>query len=192
MAIKYTSSVVWGDGNFLVNPPVTLNAMPAAYQEWGKAIGGRASLETGFQWQIRESTGSSRETYVWTLAKNLASLRSVGWQASCSGNSRLKSGGGKIPSADAEGKFSNIYLAAFNSEQLGLGESHQNDPLKTAKSSTLLCALLALPLFLPPLRHLGKWEIMPWCQKPKALCRTHTYTLLGWQLRSACAFAISH
>lgn len=38
--------------------------MLATFQEWGKEIWGRASVETGFQWQIRAHTGSSRETYV--------------------------------------------------------------------------------------------------------------------------------
>lgn len=171
--------------NFLVNPPIILNTTPAAVQEWGKETQGRASLGIGFQWWIRESTGSSRETYVWTQAKNLASLRSVGWQASCSNNSRLESGGGKIPSAHAEGKFSNIYLPAFNLEQLAFGESHQDDPLKTATGSTLLCAAIASSAHAPLLTCFGKWQLMPRCQKHKALCRTHTYTLLGWELKKS-------
>lgn len=135
---------------FSCQPTGCTSYILATFQEWGKEMWGKASVETGFQRQIREHTGSSRETYVWTRAKNLASLRSVGWQTSCSGNSRLKSGGGETPSAHAEGKCCNIYLAVFNSGQLGFGESCQNGPLKTVKSLTF-CVLVSLSLHSPPL-----------------------------------------
>lgn len=123
--------------NFLVNPPVVVYKCLQHTRSGGGKFGEEHRLKLVSNGRSESTQGSSRETYVWTQAKNLASLRRVGWQASCSSNSRLKSGGGKIPSLHAKGKFCNIYLTARNLEQLRLGESLQNDPLKTVKSSRL-------------------------------------------------------
>lgn len=134
--------------NFLVNPPVVLHRCSQHFRSGGRKFGEEHRLKLVSNGRSESTQGSSRETYVWTQAKNLASLRSVGWQASCSSNSRLKSGGGKIPSLHAEGKFCNIYLTARNLERLRFGESLQNDPLKRVKSFTLH-ALVSQPLHSP-------------------------------------------
>lgn len=137
--------------NFLVNPPVVLHRCLQHFRSGGRKFGEEHQLKLVSNGRSESTQGSSRETYVWTQAKNLASLKSVGWQASCSSNSRLKSGGGKIPSLHAEGKFCNIYLTGLNLEQLRFGESLQNDPLKTVKSFTLYASILQclhLPLLL--------------------------------------------
>lgn len=164
--------------------------LATAFQEWGRKCG--ESVEAGSQWQIREHTGSSTETYVWTQAKNLASLRSVGWQAPCSGNSRLKSGCGEIPSAHAERKFYNIYLTVLNAEQLGFGESCQNGPLKAVKI-LMLYGLIALSLHSAPLCEIfGKTVNNTAVSKPKGLRRTYTHILFVWEPINVCAFAILH
>lgn len=123
--------------------------------------------------------------------KKLASLRSVGWQASRSSNSRLKSGGGKIPSLHAEGKFCNIYLAALNLEQLSFGESLQNDPLKTVKSFTLY-ALVLQSLHSPLLYEIfGDMVNNTLASKPQSTWQSrHPY--LTRELIKARAFAILH
>lgn len=128
--------------NFLVNPPVVLHRCLQHFRSGGRKFEEEHHLKLVSNGRSESTQGSSRETYVWTQAKNLASLRSVGWQASCSSNSRLKSGGGKIPSLHAEGKFCNIYLTVLNLEQLRFGENPQNDPLKTVKSFTLYASIL--------------------------------------------------